>query len=162
MSVFASLRQFLYPPEFRINPIKSYDLNTILKVVANLPDKKLSTTISEESIRFLSDLSLSLWRLEKKMFKPGTDQPLEEMSHAYSSLASIWNSLIQAGVTVRDHTGLLYDSGLPLIVTDYQEIVGISKPKIIETIKPTVYLQGNPIQYGDVIVGITPRPGEMQ
>ncbi len=161
MSFFAGLRQFLYPPEFRINPLKPYDLNTILKVVANLPDKKLSETIGEESIRFLSDLSLSLWRLEKKMIKPGTDQPLGEMSRAYSSLASVWNSLIQAGVTVREYTGLLYDYGLPIVVTGYQEIAGVSKPKIIETVKPTVYLQGNPVQHGEVIVGIPPRLGEI-
>lgn len=162
MSVFANLRQFLYPPEFRINLIKSYDLTTILKVVANLPDKKLSVTISDESIRFLSDLCVSLWRLEKKLIKPGSDQPLEEMARAYSSLTSIWNALIQAGVTVREHTGLVNDSGLPISVIGYQEIPGISKPKIIETIKPTVYLQGNPVQYGEVIVGIPPSLGEMQ
>ncbi len=160
MSIFVGLRQFLYPPEFRINPIKSFDLNTILKVVANLPDKGLSLTISEESIRFLSDLSISLWRLEKKMVKPGTDQPLEEMSHAYSSLASIWNILIQAGVSVREYTGLSYDPGLPLVAIGYQVITRISKPKIVETIKPTVYLHGNPVQYGEIIVGTPPRKDE--
>lgn len=156
MSIWASLRQFLYPPEFRIKPIKSFDLNTILKVVANLPDKGLSMTINEESIRFLSDLSHSLWRLDKMMLKSGTDQPLEEMIHAYSSLASVWNSLIQAGITVREHTGSLYDSGLPVTVIGYREITELSDPKIIETIKPTVYLQGNPIRYGEVVLGIPP------
>lgn len=157
MSIFSGLRQFLYPPEFRIKPIKPYDLNTILKVVANLPDKGLSTTISKEAIRFLCDLSLCLWRLEKKLTKPGTDEPLEEMSSAYSSLTSVWNILIQAGVTVREYTGLLYDSGFPLNVVGYQEVMGISEPKILETIKPTVFLHGDPVQYGDVIVGISPR-----
>ncbi len=154
MSVLAYLRQFMYPPEFRISPMKPYDVNTILKVVANLPDKGISATFSQESIRFLSDLSLSLWRLEKRMIKPGADQPLDEMFHAYSSLTSIWNILIQAGVTVREHTGLLYESELPLVVLGYQEILGVSEPKIIQTIKPTVYLHGNPIQYGEVIVGL--------
>lgn len=157
MSILAGLRQWLYPPEFRIYPVKSYDFNTILKVVANLPDKGLSSTINEESIRFLSDLSRSLWRLEKKMTKPGTDQPLEEMSRAYSSLTSIWNIIIQSGVSVREHTGLLYNSALPVEAIGYQEVLGISEPKIIETIKPTVYLHGNPVQYGEVVVGISPR-----
>lgn len=160
MSILAALRQFIYPPEFRINPIKPYDLNTILKVVANLPDKRLSSTISKESIRFLSDLSLSLWRLEKKMIKPGTDQPLEGMSRAYSSVTSIWNILIQTGLTVREHTGLLYNPSLPLMVIGYKEISGILEPKVIQTIKPTVYLHGNPVQYGEVIVGIPPRKDE--
>ena len=120
MSFFSCLRQFLFPPEFRITPIKSYDFNTILKVVANLPDKGVSTT----------------------------------MSHAYTSLTSIWNILIQAGVTVREHTGLLYESRLPLTVMGYEEILGISEPTIVKTMKPTVYLQGNPVQYGEVIVGL--------
>lgn len=157
MSIISGLRQYLYPPEFRIKPIKPYDLNTILKVVANLPDKGLSTTISKESISFLCDLSLCLWRLEKKLRKPGTDEPLDEMSNAYSSLASIWNILIQAGVTVREYTGLLFDSGLPLNVVGYQEEMGIIEPKILETIKPAVFLHGDPVQYGDVIVGISPH-----
>lgn len=157
MNVLTCLRQFMYPPEFRINPMKPYDLNTILKVVANLPDKGLSTTISEESIRFLSDLSLSLWRLEKKMTKPGTDQPLDGMLHAYTSLTSIWNILIQAGVTVREHTGLLYEPRLPLAVMGYETISEISGPTIIKTMKPTVYLHGNPVQYGEVIVGLPQR-----
>lgn len=156
MNILSSLRQLLYPPEFRISPVKSFDLNTILKVVANLPDKGISEVISEESLKFLSDLSVSLWRLEKKMIKPGTDQPLEKYSRAYTSLTSIWNALIQAGVTVREHTGLVFDPDLPLSVIGYQVVLEISEPKIIETIKPTVYLQGNPIQYGEVIVGIPP------
>lgn len=160
MSILACLRQFMYPPEFRISPMKSYDVNTILKVIANLPDKGISTSISEESIRFLSDLSLSLWRLEKKMTKPGADQPLDEMTHAYACLTSIWNILIQAGVTVREHTGLLYESGLPLAVMGYEEIAGISEPTIIKTIKPAVYLHGNPVQYGEIIVGLPLRKDE--
>jgi hypothetical protein len=157
MSLISSLRQFFYPPEFRIKPIKPYDLNTIMKVVANLPDKGLSSSISEESIRFLCDLSLCLWRLEKKTTKPGSDEPLDKMSNAYSCVSSVWNILIQAGVTVREYTGLLYDSGFPLNVVGYQEVTGISEPKVLETIKPTVFLHGEPVQYGAIIVGIPPR-----
>ena len=160
MSLSLGLRQFMYPPEFRIDPIKPYDLNTILKVVANLPDKEISTTFSAESIRFLSDLSLSLWRLEKKLTKPGTEQPLEGMSHAYSALTSIWNIVIQSGLTVREYTGLLYDPGLPVVVNGYEEISGISEPTIIKTIRPAVYLHGNTVQSGEVIVGLPKHKDE--
>jgi len=159
MSFSAGLRQFMYPPEFRINPIKPYDLNTILKVIANLPDKGISTTFSAESIRFLSDLSLSLWRLEKKLTKPGTNQPLEGMSHAYSALTSIWNIVIQSGLTVREYTGLLYDPGLPVAVNGYEEIPEILESTIINTIKPAVFLHGNTVQPGEVIVGLPPKQG---
>ncbi len=157
MSLFSGWRQFLYPREFRITPLKLFDLNTILRLIANLPEKDVSDTTRTESLQFIIDFSLSLWRLQQKLMLPNTEQPLPEMRRAYNTLTSIWNSLIQAGISVREHNESLYHQGLSLSVAGYREVAGITQPIIVETIKPTVYLQDNPIYFGEVIVGIPSR-----
>lgn len=155
MGMFSSLRQLFYPPEFRIAPIKPLDLTTYLKVIANLLDKNdIPETTRQESIQFLIDLSISFWRLRKMLLKPGTAQPLGNMRNAYNSLVSPWNSLTQAGIMIRDHTNLPYDSGLSLTVISVKETTGLTEPKVIETVKPSIYFQGSPIFNGEVIVGV--------
>lgn len=155
MSMFSSLRQLFYPPEFRIAPMKPLDLTTYLKVIANLLNKNgISQTTSEESLKFLIDLSIGFWRLRKTMLKPGTGQPLSNMRHAYNSLVSPWNSLTKAGIMIRDHTNLPYDSGLTLTVINFKETPGLTEPKVIETVKPSIYFEGNLVFNGEVIVGI--------
>src|SRR5205823_4748853 len=99
-----------------------------------------------------ADVGTGLWRLRQKMVQPGTDRPLDEMRRAYRHLESIWDALVQAGVEILDHTGALFDSGMSLRVIAFQPTPGLGHEKVIETIKPTIYYAGQPIQVGEVIV----------
>ena len=155
MGMFASLRQIFYPPEFRIAPMTAPDLTTYLRVIANLLDKNdIAKTTSDESLKFIIDLSVSFWRLRNMMLEPGTELPHKDMRHAYDALIAPWNALIQAGISIRDHTDEPYDSSMALNVINVRETAGLMRPIILETVRPSIYLQGRPLLFGDVIVGI--------
>ena len=160
MSIIAKLRQLKFPKEFRIPPpILSKEIISTLEIINNKIqelqqiDFETSATTEKEKNQFLSDVATGLWRLKQKMVKPGTTKPLEEMSRAYRHLESIWDTIVQTGVNIKDHTGDLFDSGMSIKVIAFQPTKGLSREKIIETIKPSVYHKDKRIQMGEVIVG---------
>jgi hypothetical protein len=54
---------------------------------------------------------------------------------------------------IQDHTGNPYDSGQSLEVLAFQPTDGITNEVVIETVRPSLYLQGHRILKGQVIVG---------
>ena len=160
MSIIEKLSQLKFPKEFRIPPpLWSKDIISTLEILNNKIQELLqinieATVITEkEKKQFLSDIATGLWRLRQKMLKPGTNQPLEEMSRAYRHLEAIWDTIAQAGIDIKDHTGDLFDSGMSIKVIAFQPTTGLTREKIIETIKPSVYYNEKYIQMGEVIVG---------
>jgi hypothetical protein len=160
MNPWSSLRQLGYPREFRIAPAvwPSGLLSVLEKLAQTLRDQHRqapdeSPEAQRERVRFLADVGTGLWRLRQKMLQPGTERPLEEMRRAYRHLESTWDALAQAGVEIQEHTGAPYDPGMSLKVIAFQPTPGINREKILETIKPTIYLKNQPIQMGEVIVG---------
>jgi hypothetical protein len=113
-----------------------------------------------EHFRFLADVGTGLWRLRQKMVQPGTDRPLEEMRRAFRHLESVWDALTQAGMEIRDHTGEPVPEGgvYALKTVAFQPTPGISREKVIETIKPSIYYKDQMIQMGEVIVGTPETP----
>lgn len=160
MSIISNLRQFKFPKEFRIPPPTwPKDIISALEILNNKIqdlqqiDIEAPATTEKEKNQFLSDVATGLWRLRQKMIKPGTSQPLAEMNRAYRHLESIWDTIVQAGIDIIDHTGNLFDTGMSIKVIAFQPTKGLSREKIIETIKPSVYHNEKRIQMGEVIVG---------
>jgi hypothetical protein len=108
--------------------------------------------------RLLTDLATNLWRLKQKMLKPGTGEPLEEMRRAYRSFEAAWDTLLNAGVEVQEHTGSPFNSGLLLHVLAFQATPGLTQETVLETIRPSVYYRQQLIQPGEVIVGTPEAP----
>jgi hypothetical protein len=158
--MIANLRQLKYPAEFRIQPpLWPADLSGLMQKISatSLPECAAVTAsedadFSKERMHFLAEVGTGLWRLRQRMVQPGTVRPLEEMRRAFRHLESTWDVITQAGVEIQDHTGALYDSGMSLKVIAFQPTQGIGREKILETIKPTIYYKGHPIQMGEVIV----------
>jgi hypothetical protein len=107
---------------------------------------------AEDVIRMIANVGTGLWRMRQKMVKPGTDEPLEEMRRVYRHFESVWDSIIQAGTDIQDHTDDLYGSGMTLRVVAFEPTVGVGREIIKETLKPTIYFRGRLIQMGEVIV----------
>jgi hypothetical protein len=156
----AALRQLRFPREFRIGPpVWNTDgLSALEQGMLLLKEQgfdKPSTPSEDKALqKLLRDIATGLWRIRQKMVKPGTTEPLADMQKAYRHLQSTWDVLTEAGVEIQDHTGSLYNPGLSLNVIAHQPTHGITREKIIETIKPSVYLNSVVIQLGEVIVGI--------
>jgi hypothetical protein len=106
-----------------------------------------------EGERLLADLATGVWRLRQRITTPDGEKHREEMRRVARDVESMWDTLQQAGVEVLDHTGALYDPGQALTVLAFQPTDGIDRERIVETVKPTVYYQGNWLVMGEVIVG---------
>ncbi|MBS1819344.1 MAG: hypothetical protein JSU08_15525 [Acidobacteria bacterium] len=160
-----SLRQLIHPREFRIAaPEWPRELAALIESLQPLVDSdgSAATAASPDpgSLVFLAEVGTGLWRLRQKMLQPGTDRPLEEMRRVYRHLESTWDALTEAGVQIQDHTDEPFHFGRSIKVISYQPTMGITREKVLETIRPTVYFRGTPIQMGEVIVGIPEPPSE--
>jgi hypothetical protein len=158
MKILQRINQVKYPKEFRIFPMEMpFDavkqLEEIIKNLSEIDTKTGETTISQEINKdFLAEISVGAWRLKKKMTDAKTGEPLNEMSRAYRHLESVFITLEKEGVEIQDHDGQPFDAGLSLKVLTYQPLPNIEKEFVYDTIKPSVYLKGERLLMGEVIV----------
>ena len=155
---FKHINQLQYPKELRILPMQMpYEaLKQLEELLTNL--SKSIHTDNNPSVDqvinkdFLAEISVGAWRLKKKMIDTKTGEPLNEMSRAYRHLESVLFTLEKEGIEIQDHDGQSFDAGLSLKVLTYQPLPNIYKEFVYDTIKPSVYLNGERILMGEVIV----------
>ncbi len=101
------------------------------------------------------DLSTGLWRLRGKLSEAQSRHHLPEVRRAYRHMEAIWDTLEQAGVSVRDHLNESLPEGgvYSLKAVAFEPTPGLKRECVIETIKPAVYFRGQMIQMGEVIIG---------
>jgi hypothetical protein len=157
MVPFATVRQWMFPKEFRIAPpswtTDPEELLTRLTAPRADSGTPARAALGDQELRLLADVGTGLWRLRQRMLKPGSTQPLDEMRRAYRHVESIWDALAQAGTEIQDHADAPFDAGMSLKVISIQPTPGLARERVIETIKPTIYYKGKHIQMGEVIVG---------
>lgn len=156
MGVWTELAQLRYPKEFRI-PAPDVDEGWVracaeLVEASTAPPDGSTTGESAFTDETLADLATGLWRLRLKMVEPGTQRPLESMRRTFRHLESVWDLLAEIGLEVQDHTDTRFDSGMSLKVIAFQPDPGVARERIVETVKPSVYLGRRRIQMGEVIV----------
>jgi hypothetical protein len=107
----------------------------------------------------ISELAISLWRLEKRLVDPATGLPMEDARIAYRHLRAAWDSLTELGVEVLDHTneevaehGI---TGLRKLAFEPRE--GLTHETVIETVSPTVVYNGKVVRMAAVIIGVPPK-----
>ena len=155
-----TLRQLRFPKEFRVAP-PAWPENIVLAMerlasamfclIEKPPEPKPDGGALQK--RVLADLGTGLWRLKGRMTDSGTGRPLEEMRRAYRHFESVWDALEAEGIQIYDHTGENFDSGQLLKALAFQPTPGLTRERVIETIRPTIYSKDEMIQVGEVIVG---------
>lgn len=164
MRLFSDLRQLIYPSEFRIALPEWPDsgLAALLDTMGTPDVRTADTSQRTVDVRLLAEVSTGLWRMQQKMVQPGTVRPLEEMRRPFRHLEAVWDTLTQAGVEVREHTGERTPQGgaFALRVLAYQPTAGVTHNTVIETIRPSVYYRQQLVQLGEVIVGIPEKAAE--
>jgi hypothetical protein len=155
-------RQWRHPREFRIPPAASSD--ELVAALERLAAQLSAATVAPDNSDagppdFLADVCTGLWRLRQRMLQPGTDRPFDGMQRAYRHLESTLDALAQAGVEIIDHTGAPFDAGLSIKVIAYQPTPGVTRERVVETLRPTVYFKQQRLQMGEVIVA-TPEAVE--
>jgi hypothetical protein len=101
----------------------------------------------------LADFGTGLWRIRQTLLDPGTGRPREDAKRAFRHLEATWDALREAGVEILDHAGEPYQAGMALDVIAFQPEPGVSRERILETVRPSIYIHGQPVQTGQVIVG---------
>jgi hypothetical protein len=156
----AALRQQRFPRVLRIAPVDPPegldDLVEALRRTRERPDEPAGGTALDD--RTLADLATALWRARRRMVVPGTDDPRPDQRQAFRHVQSTWDVLAGAEVTVQDHDGSPFESGLALDVLAFQPTPGLAGEQVVETVRPSVYVRGRTVQRGQVIVG-TPEEG---
>ncbi len=167
MSLQSTLRQFKFPREFRImqSPWPAEMSAAVAKMAYALSQaavpirEKAGNSAPQISTSLVADIGTGIWRLRQRMIDAKTGEPHEEMRRPFRHVQWIWDKLTDAGVEISDHTGeRVPESGIyALKVVSYEEKPGLLHDQVLETIKPTISLNKNRIQMGEVIVGTCPR-----
>lgn len=98
----------------------------------------------ELNARTLSDVATAVWRLQNKV----TEGP------ALRHVRAVVDALTAAGVETRQYDRIAFDSGMKLRVLAFEPTPGLTGEQVIETVRPSVHVEGRLVQLGEVIVGI--------
>jgi hypothetical protein len=121
-------------------------------------DKSCGTNQSEVIVvpavvvKAMASIATNAWKAKSKMVDAKSGEALEEMKRVYRHIEAILESFQEMGLEIKDHTDDAFDYGLPLKVVTTQPTPGITKERVIETIKPTIYWQNRIIQMGEVVI----------
>ncbi len=148
------LRELLIPAEFRI-PDAGWAQRWI-EEFRDLLRYRPSGERQDAEKAMIARVSVSLWRVRQKLSTTGTDTLTRDLDRL---VGSAWDALTQAGVEVVDHTGEMVTGGESFSVLAYEAQTGLSRERVIETIRPFVFLDGVMLQAGHVIVGKPARDG---
>ena len=109
-------------------------------------------------VKGMADIATNAWKAKSKMLD-ASGLVLDEMKRVFRHVENVLETLQQVGVELKDHTGDDFDYGLPLKVVTTQPTQGITRERVVETIKPTIYWQKQIIQMGEVVIA-TPSSSE--
>lgn len=152
----ANLRQLKYPPELRIaEPTWPENFFEQLggALARRAPREETAEGLREGQI---TAIGTRLWRLRKELETRVGASADETLSRTHSQLETLWSLLAQEGVDIYDHTGQIMPKKgyFPFLkVIAYQPVDNLGRERVIETVRPTIRLNGKIVQAGEVIVG---------
>jgi len=109
------------------------------------------------SLEVVSSLALEIWRLEKRLNKIKNimgETFGNDSDSVFDQIQRIKDFFAKHEIELREHTGENYNDGLSLKAIHFETDKNMPKNtmKIIETVKPTVSLNGKIISHGEVVV----------
>jgi hypothetical protein len=102
-------------------------------------------------VKAVATIATNAWKAKSRMVD-ASGEPREEMKRPFRNIEAILDALHELEVEIKDRCGEAFDYGLPEKVVATQTQEGLSREKVIETIKPTIYWNGQIIQHGEVII----------
>ncbi|WP_409462585.1 hypothetical protein [Amycolatopsis sp. GA6-003] len=106
-------------------------------------------TASPLSESDLAEAATALWRARRKL--AGAQDRAARQAGRFLSASQ--DALDAAGVLVQDHDRIPFGSGMALEVLLFQDEPDLDVERVVETVRPSIYLTGRRIQMGQVIVG---------
>jgi hypothetical protein len=127
--------------------------------LTNMDGGKLPDASTLNYIKALTQLSSQSWRLNNLVIDPETDQVRSELSpQDIRKLANIAEAMVEitqsSGFRVIDRCGEDFHPGLPDVVVTEEPREGISKERIIRTIRPTILHGQTMVQRGEIDIAV--------
>jgi molecular chaperone GrpE (heat shock protein) len=140
-----------WPDEKRVIDALTKQIKSILS-----SQRDAGTTIRyavpEKFVKSIADVATNAWKARTKMMDGSSGEVREDMKRVHRHIEAMFESFREMGLEIKDHTGEIFDYGLPLNVVTTQPTPGITKERVLETLKPTIYWQEQMIQMGEVVI----------
>ena len=155
---------------FAIPPVALPDKEKLLERIVQSQEAMLSAlnkvggsvryAIPENVAKGIVTVATNAWKAQNKMVDAASGEIREDMKRVHRHVQAILQALQDMGLEIKDHTGDPFDYGLPLTVVTTQPTPGITKERVTETIKPTIYWQNQVLQRGEVVIATPASPTE--
>ena len=145
------------PDEFKIPPAAFPDGSRVVEAItraqqAGDPESGAERySVPSKVVKGMADIATNAWKAKGKMLD-ASGEVRDEMKRVFRHIDGVLESLREMGLEVKDHTGDVFDYGLPLKVITSQPTPGISREMVVETVKPTIYWERTIIQQGEVVI----------
>ena len=102
-------------------------------------------------------VATNAWRLRTRLIDRHSGEVKEDVSKEDVKkmaryIESIYEAFAEIGIEIKDRTGEAFDYGLPEKVVTAQPQEGITRERIIETLRPTIYWKEKLAQQGEVTI----------
>lgn len=156
----AAARQWLQPPEFRIEvPDLPEDTSQPPRNLAapvrhptseNSAERQKSAGLREA----IAQLATAVWRIQRSLKRLQSTAPTDDLRGLERHVNSCFDLFHEYGIEVRDDAGQKFTPGMALDVLAFQPLADISQDTIVETIRPSVLYQDELLQRGEVVVAV--------
>ena len=109
--------------------------------------------------RALVVLGTEIWRARGKLPRNGEGTDARGLRLVETSLDKMAGALESLGLRHDDPSGRTWDERDPVKVLVFEETPGLTRPQVIEVVKPTLYLGESLLSAGEVVVGVPPGTG---
>ena len=125
------------------------------ELIANGIIAEIDTSIA--SPEMITAFAIEIWRLEKRLnkIKDVMNEKIGVDSNSvFDQIQRIKDLLAKYEVEIKEHTGESYNDGMSLRAIHFEvdENMPKGKMQVIETVQPSIYLKGNVILHGSVVV----------
>lgn len=152
-----------HPDEFKIPDAVFPDGSRLVEAVSRAQQTGGSETggerfsVQSKVVKGMADIATNAWKAKGKMLD-ASGEVREEMKRVFRHIEGVLESLRELGLDVKDHTGDIFDYGLPLKLVTTQPTPGITREMVVETIRPTIYWERQMIQAGEVVIATPLSP----
>ncbi|MCP5560568.1 MAG: hypothetical protein H7A55_22735 [Verrucomicrobiaceae bacterium] len=129
------------------------------------PDEAGDTSVAQLKTKFaeiqkaLIEMTNHAWRIGQSVNDPETGEPKEELARqdirrVAKAADALGESITNVGIRVLDRCGEDFDPGLPDQVITEEPREGISRDRIIRTIRPTIMWGLTMVQQGQIDIAV--------
>jgi hypothetical protein len=120
-------------------------------------DAQIVVAIPQTFAKATITVATNAWKLRTRLIDRHSGEVRENLSKEDVKkmaryIESIYEAFAEIGIEIKDRTGEAFDYGLPEKVVTAQPQEGLTRERIVETLRPTIYWKEKLAQQGEVII----------